>query len=66
MVVNLSRWYRFETVLIYVGLGIFAFLAALPFLNTIARSFSAEAPILRGEVYIWPIGFSQLLSFLIS
>ncbi len=58
MVANRSRWYRFETFLIYLGLGIFAFLAVLPFWNTIARSFSAEAPILRGEVYIWPVGFS--------
>lgn len=58
MVANRSRWYRFETLLIYVGLGIFAFMAVLPFLNTIARSFSAEAPILRGDVYIWPVGFS--------
>lgn len=58
MVANRSRWYRFETFLIYLGLGIFAFIAVLPFLNTIARSFSAESPILRGEVYIWPVGFS--------
>ena len=58
MVANRTRWYRFETFLIYAGLSIFAFMAVLPFLNTIARSFSAEAPILRGEIYIWPVGFS--------
>jgi putative aldouronate transport system permease protein len=46
---------RFETFLIYAGLTIFALVAILPFLNTIARSFSAEAPITRGEVYIWPV-----------
>jgi ABC-type glycerol-3-phosphate transport system permease component len=46
---------RFETALIYLGIGLFALIAILPFLNTIARSFSAEAPIVRGEVYIWPI-----------
>jgi ABC-type glycerol-3-phosphate transport system permease component len=46
---------RFETFLIYFGLTLFALIAILPFLNTIARSFSAEAPIIRGEVYIWPV-----------
>ena len=33
---------RFETILIYSGLSLFAVIAILPFLNTIARSFSAE------------------------
>jgi putative aldouronate transport system permease protein len=46
---------RFETLLIYCGLTLFALIAILPFLNTIARSFSAEAPIIRGEVYVWPV-----------
>ena len=46
---------RFETLLIYCGLALFALIAILPFLNTIARSFSAEAPIIRGEVYVWPV-----------
>jgi putative aldouronate transport system permease protein len=46
---------RFETVLIYAGLTMFALVAIMPFINTIARSFSAEAPITRGEVYIWPV-----------
>jgi len=46
---------RFETFLIYSGLTLFALIAILPFLNTIARSFSAEAPIIRGEVYVWPV-----------
>jgi putative aldouronate transport system permease protein len=46
---------RFETILIYAGLTLFALIAILPFLNTIARSFSAEAPIIRGEVYVWPV-----------
>ena len=46
---------RFETFLIYCGLTVFALIAILPFLNTIARSFSAEAPIIRGEVNIWPV-----------
>jgi len=46
---------RFETILIYMGLTLFAVIAILPFLNTIARSFSAEAPIIRGEVYVWPV-----------
>ncbi|MCY4080510.1 MAG: carbohydrate ABC transporter permease [Caldilineaceae bacterium] len=58
MVASRNFRFRLESVLIYLGLGIFAFIAVTPFLHTIARSFSAEAPILRGEVYIWPVGFS--------
>lgn len=58
MVQNRTTWYRFETFLIYAGLTLFAFFAAAPFIHTIARSMSAEAPILRGEVYMWPVGFS--------
>lgn len=58
MVTNSSPWYRFETFLIYLGLGLFALIAIVPFLHTIARSFSAEAFITRGEVYVWPVGFS--------
>ncbi len=46
---------RMDSVLIYAGLTLFAFIAILPFLHTIARSFSAEAPITRAEVYIWPV-----------
>jgi ABC-type glycerol-3-phosphate transport system permease component len=49
---------RFELALIYLGLSLFAFLAVLPFLHTIARSFSAEAPIARAEVYVWPVNFT--------
>ena len=58
MVASRSFRFRLESILIYLGLGIFAFIAVTPFLHTIARSFSAEAPILRGEVNIWPVGFS--------
>ncbi|MCY4410944.1 MAG: carbohydrate ABC transporter permease [Caldilineaceae bacterium] len=58
MIASSSFRFRLESILIYLGLGIFAFIAVTPFLHTIARSFSAEAPILRGEVYIWPVGFS--------
>ncbi|MDE0141152.1 MAG: hypothetical protein OXN19_06730, partial [Caldilineaceae bacterium] len=58
MVASSSFRFRLESILIYLGLGIFAFIAVTPFLHTIARSFSAEAPILRGEVYVWPVGFS--------
>ncbi len=58
MVANRSSWYRFETSLIYFGITLFALVAILPFLHTIARSFSAEPPILRGEIYLWPKGFS--------
>ena len=58
MVASRNFRFRLESILIYLGLGIFAFIAVTPFLHTIARSFSAEAPILRGEVYIWPVGFS--------
>lgn len=58
MVANRTFWYRFETLLIYVGLTIFALIALAPFVNTIARSFSAEGPIVRGEVYIWPVNFT--------
>src|SRR3989449_1479901 len=46
---------RGELLVIYLGLSAFAFLAVLPFLHTIARSFSAEAPIARAEVYVWPV-----------
>lgn len=46
---------RLELALIYLGLSLFALIAILPFLHTIARSFSAEAPIARGEVYLWPV-----------
>jgi putative aldouronate transport system permease protein len=49
---------RAETFLIYLGLTLFALLAILPFINTIARSFSAEAPIIRGDVYVWPVGWN--------
>lgn len=55
MVADRSFWFRFETFLIYAGLGLFALCAVIPFLHTVARSFSAEAPILRGEVYLWPV-----------
>ena len=58
MIASRSFRFRLESILIYLGLGIFAFIAVTPFLHTIARSFSAEAPIIRGEVYIWPVGFS--------
>ncbi len=58
MVASRNFRFRLESILIYLGLGIFAFIAVTPFLHTIARSFSAEAPILRGDVYIWPVGFS--------
>jgi putative aldouronate transport system permease protein len=30
----------------------------LPFVNTVARSFSAEGPISRNEVYLWPVRFT--------
>ena len=59
MIASRSFRFRLESILIYLGLGIFAFIAVTPFLHTIARSFSAEAPIIRGEVYIWPVGFSM-------
>jgi putative aldouronate transport system permease protein len=58
MVTNRTPWYRFETFLIYFGLGLFALIAIVPFLHTIARSFSAEAFIQRGEVYLWPVRFT--------
>src|SRR5204863_2730427 len=55
MVTSRTSRDRLEVLLIYGGLTLFALVAILPFLNTIARSFSAEAPITRGEVYIWPV-----------
>ena len=58
MALNRSFRERLELALIYLGLSLFALIAVLPFLHTIARSFSAEAPIARGEVYIWPIRFT--------
>ena len=58
MALNRSFRERLELALIYLGLSLFALIAVLPFLHTIARSFSAEAPIARGEVYIWPVRFT--------
>lgn len=58
MVANRNFWYRFETSLIYAGLTVFALIALAPFVHTVARSLSAEAPIIRGEVYIWPVNFT--------
>src|SRR3712207_2485590 len=58
MVLNRSFRERLELAVIYLGLSLFALIAVLPFLHTIARSFSAEAPITRGEVYVWPVQFT--------
>ena len=58
MALNRSFRERLELALIYLGLSLFTLIAVLPFLHTIARSFSAEAPIARGEVYIWPVRFT--------
>jgi ABC-type glycerol-3-phosphate transport system permease component len=44
--------------LTYEQIFLFALIAVLPFLHTIARSFSAEAPITRGEVYLWPVSLT--------
>ena len=46
---------RLESFLIYAGLTIFGLIVVMPFLHTIARSLSAELPILRNEVSIWPV-----------
>jgi len=58
MVVNRTVRERLELALIYAGLTLVALIAVLPFLHTIARSFSAEAPITRGEVYLWPVSLT--------
>jgi putative aldouronate transport system permease protein len=58
MLTSRTRRDRIELALIYVALGLFAFLAVLPFLHTVARSFSAEAPIARAEVCVWPVNFT--------
>src|SRR6187431_1725433 len=58
MVANRTFWYRFETFVIYIGLAVFALIALAPFVNTLARSFSADAPNIRGEVYLWPVQFT--------
>jgi putative aldouronate transport system permease protein len=58
MVLNRTWRDRLELALIYLGLSLFALIAVLPFLSTIARSFSAEAPIARGDVYLWPVNFT--------
>jgi putative aldouronate transport system permease protein len=55
MVTSRSFWYRLETFLIYASVGLFAFVVAMPFLHVVARSLSAEAPILRSEVFLWPV-----------
>jgi putative aldouronate transport system permease protein len=58
VVTSRSFWYRLETFLIYFCMGLAAFIVALPFLHTVARSFSAEAPIIRAQVYLWPVSFT--------
>lgn len=58
MVANRTAWYRFETFIIYLGLTVFSLIALAPFIHTIARSLSAEAPIIRGDVYLWPVHFT--------
>ncbi len=67
MVTGTSFRDRIETALIYIGLTLFAAVAVLPFIHTLARSFSAEAPILRNEVHLWPVSptldaYTRLLS----
>lgn len=49
---------RLESFLIYAGITIFGVIVVLPFLHTIARSLSAELPIIRNEVHIWPVHLS--------
>jgi putative aldouronate transport system permease protein len=46
---------RFELLLIYASLGVFTFVVIFPFINTVARSFSAEGPISRNQVFFLPI-----------
>ncbi len=50
--------YRVETFFIYAVTSLFAFVVVLPFVHTIARSLSGELPILRNEVYLWPVNFT--------
>jgi ABC-type glycerol-3-phosphate transport system permease component len=49
---------RLESFLIYAGITIYGLIVIVPFLHTIARSFSPELPIIRNEVYLWPVRFS--------
>ena len=58
MVTSRSIRANLETFLIYAGISIFGVIVVLPFVHTIARSLSAELPILRNEVSIWPVNFS--------
>jgi len=46
------------SLLISVLLGLFGLFCIFPFLHVIARSFSAENPIVRGEVVLLPINFT--------
>lgn len=50
--------YRLEAFFIYAVTTLFAFVVVLPFVHTIARSLSGELPIIRNEVYLWPVNFS--------
>ncbi len=42
----------------YIGMLVFAFVCLLPFINIIAVSFSTPGAVVRGEVTLFPIGFS--------
>ncbi|MGQ9630639.1 MAG: carbohydrate ABC transporter permease [bacterium] len=58
MAIRMSAGERVFVGSIYVALGIFAFLSLFPFVHVVARSLSAEFPITRGEVTIWPVNFT--------
>ena len=42
----------------YAFLGLVSLICLLPFINLLAISFSASAPVAAGKVYFWPVQFS--------
>ena len=44
--------------IIYIVMGIYAFVTLLPLLHVLANSFSAPEAVYRGKVGLWPVDFS--------
>jgi putative aldouronate transport system permease protein len=50
--------YRLESAAVYTVLTVFTAIVIVPVIHVIARSFSPEAWIRAGLVYLWPVGFT--------
>jgi putative aldouronate transport system permease protein len=55
MVIKPTAGEKTFTVFVYIFLAFLGIVSLMPFLHVVARSLSAEFPILRGEVFFWPI-----------